>query len=78
MDTHNLRVGAETVRVGVHSLRERVKNLQRKQREGSDAYWVLDDIMDELFEYEDRADKFIEEVADLVRRLDEAELHCKK
>lgn len=78
MDTHNLRVGASTVRVGIHALREDVRDLQRKQREGSDTYWLLDDLMDELFEYEDRADRFIEEVDDLVKRLDEAELSCKE
>jgi len=78
MNTHNLRVGASTVRVGIHALRNDVRDLQRKQREGSDAYWLLDDLMDELFEYEDRADRFIEEVDDLVKRLDEAELSCKE
>ena len=78
MDTHNLRVGASTVRVGIHALRNDVRDLQRKQREGSVAYWFLDDLMDELFEYEDRADRFIEEVDDLVKRLDEAELSCKE
>lgn len=78
MDTHNLRVGASTVHVGIHALREDVRDLQRKQREGSDSYWLLDDLMDELFEYEDRADRFIEEVDDLVKRLDEAELSCKE
>lgn len=78
MDTHNLRVGASIIRTAIHDLRGQVSDLQRKQREGSDAYWLLDDLMDELFEYEDRADRFIEEVDDLVKRLDEAELSCKE